>query len=131
MCAGWDKALGWYSDNLAYELLVSDKDFQPRAPNSLSEIPAEDPLNPGTPLFLSADDPWLVAMQQVRPQLPTLSGSVALAFIQCSLLLFSFRSVVSSTLLSSWLRDAENWQRRTHVSNAVAPCTTSGHERRS
>jgi hypothetical protein len=66
-CAGKDTALGWYSDSLDIELEVSEEEFKTRAPSALSEIPADDPENPGSPLFLSADHPWFVAMQKVRP----------------------------------------------------------------
>jgi hypothetical protein len=66
MCAGPDKALGWYSDTLTIKLEIRGEKNETRAPAALSEIPADDPVNPGNPLFLSADDPWFVAMQQVR-----------------------------------------------------------------
>jgi hypothetical protein len=131
MCAGPDKTVEWYSDNLTYELDISGNELQTRAPEALSEIPAEDPANPGKPLFLSADNPWFVAMQKVRPQLLNSSSSVPLAIVQCSLLLFTYRSVLFSALLSSWLRHLEFWQHRTHILNAVAPCTMSAHEERS
>jgi hypothetical protein len=71
MCAGYAWGLWWYSDILTYGLKISDGDSQTYRPEDLSKIPAEDPSNPGEPLFLSADDPWLVAIKQVRPQLPT------------------------------------------------------------
>jgi hypothetical protein len=93
MLAGPDNALLWYSDILTYELEISGNASQTRVPEVLSEIPAEDPANPGKPLFLSADNPWFVAMQKVRPQLPTKSDSVLFTVFQCSLSLLQYRSV--------------------------------------
>jgi hypothetical protein len=81
MCAGPDNDLRWYSDVLSYELIITGNESETRAPKALSKIPAEDPWIPGNPFFLSADHPWFVAMQQVRPQLPTFSGPVALAVV--------------------------------------------------
>jgi hypothetical protein len=79
MCAGNETKLLWYSDKLTYELVYVYDESEIRVPESLRKVPAEDPSIPGTPLFLAADNPWFVAMQKVRPQLPTFSGSVALA----------------------------------------------------
>jgi hypothetical protein len=87
MCADSEARFWWYSDILTYKL-VSTYDESLRAPEPLGNAPAEDPREPPNPLFLSADNPWFVAMQKVRPQLPTFSGSMALTVIQCSLLLF-------------------------------------------
>jgi hypothetical protein len=102
MCAGPDKPLGWYSDGHTYDLEISGDELHTYDSEDISAIPTEDP---GNPLFLSADDHFLVAMQRVRPQLPTLMVSVASAVIQCSLMIFLSRRGVVSTLLSSWLQD--------------------------
>jgi hypothetical protein len=79
--AGNITTLRWYSDVLTYELVNIDDESHIRFPAPLRSAPAEDSGNPGRPLFLSADDPWFVAMQKVRPQLPTFSGSMALAVV--------------------------------------------------
>jgi hypothetical protein len=83
MCAGPDKALGWYSDTLTIKLKISEEKNETRAPSALSEIPADDPVNPGNPLFLSADDPWFVAMQQVRPSVVNLHLLLCNARCRC------------------------------------------------
>jgi hypothetical protein len=114
MCAGNVTKLWWYSDILTYELIETDYESEIGAPEPLSQVPAEYPSYHGNPLFLSADDPWFVAMQKVRPQLPSFSGSMALAVIRCLLRFCSYRCVLSSALLSSRLQASENWQRRMH-----------------
>jgi hypothetical protein len=67
MCAGPEKALGWYSDNLDIKLEISEQEFQTRAPEDIKKVPTDD-------LFLSEDHPWLVAMKEVRTQLSSFSG---------------------------------------------------------
>jgi hypothetical protein len=86
MCAGYALGLWWYSDILTYGLKISEEESQTYLPEPPSKIPAEDPLNPGKPLFLLADNPWFVAMKQVRPQMPTSMCSVVFAVVQCLLL---------------------------------------------
>jgi hypothetical protein len=69
MHAGVDKAIGFWSDVTSIKLEVAEKQFATRPPDPLTAVPAQDPENPGFPLFLTAQDPWFVAMQAVRGRL--------------------------------------------------------------
>lgn len=63
--AGDDKADGFYSDMTGLLLELTEENFTTRAASPLTDIPEEDPEDPGNSLFLSADDAWFVAVQKV------------------------------------------------------------------
>lgn len=64
--AGETGSLGFFSDvTLVQPYVWEGGNLTTRPVNSLAQAPEEDPDNPGTPLFLSGDDEWFVAVQQV------------------------------------------------------------------
>lgn len=77
MHAGTEKALGFFSDQVV-TVEITDTDQKTRSPDALVTIP-DDPDFPGTPLFLTDGDEWLMAVQQAcPPRTPPLLGVLAM-----------------------------------------------------
>ena len=82
--AGDEKALGFFTDQDSVRVEITEQPNQTRAPDPLGTIPDDDPSFPGEPLFLTGQDEWFVAVQQVLPSrgpppnLPPVFGALGL-----------------------------------------------------